>query len=97
MSEGRKFDDGKPRPELLPAAQLLDVSRVLAAGAKKYADDDWQKLDGGHRRYTGAALRHILARMSGERNDPETGLPHLAHATCSLLFAAWHDKEPPSD
>lgn len=91
MTEGLKFDGAKPRPELLPATQLLDVSRVLAAGAKKYADDNWQHLEGGHRRYMGAALRHIFARMSGERTDPETGLPHLAHAVCSLLFAAWHD------
>lgn len=34
---GTKLDFGKPRPALLPPRALLEVSRVLAFGARKYS------------------------------------------------------------
>jgi len=85
-SEGRKDDKGKPRPELIPPKALLEVAAVLAFGAEKYAADNWRKVPGSEGRYMGAALRHVLAHMSGEKADPETGLSHLSHAICCLLF-----------
>ncbi len=33
-----------------------------------------------------AAQRHLIAHYSGEDIDPESGLPHLAHASCCLMF-----------
>lgn len=82
-----KHDDGKPRCDLLPPAALLRVADVLGFGARKYAPHAWREVPDGHRRYLAAALRHVFARMRGERLDPESGLPHLAHAACCLLFA----------
>jgi hypothetical protein len=35
-------------------------------------------------------MRHLLAFWSGEETDPESGLPHLAHALCGLMFLHWH-------
>jgi hypothetical protein len=37
-------------------------------------------------RLVGAVLRHTFAWMRGESIDPESGLSHLAHAACGLLF-----------
>lgn len=85
--EPLKFDGGKPTPELLPFAALEQVSAVLAFGAAKYAPHNWRKGKGlAWSRLLGAALRHLLAWGRGEDNDAETGLSHLAHAACCILF-----------
>lgn len=85
MSESKKYDQGKPRMELLPGDALQEVAKVLAAGAIKYDDHNWRQ-GMAHSRLIGAALRHIHAFNDGEDLDPETGLSHLAHASCCLLF-----------
>lgn len=88
----------KPRPELLPPGPLLEVSRVLAYGAKKYTRngqdgaDNWCLVANGRSRYLGAALRHIFARLRGEILDQESGLPHLAHAATCVLFSMGHEE-----
>lgn len=86
MTEGKKYDGEKPRLYLLPPNTLVEVGKVLTFGAAKYDEHNWKKLDNLQNRYTGAALRHIFAHMAGEELDPETGLDHLAHALCCLMF-----------
>jgi hypothetical protein len=87
MSEiGKKYDKEKPRTDLLPPLALIEVAKVLGYGADKYGPDNWKELDNLQSRYTGAALRHLLAHMAGEKTDEETNLDHLAHAMCCLLF-----------
>lgn len=81
----RKDDGEKPRTELLPAAALVEVSKVLAHGAEKYAPNNWRSVD-DRERYTGAALRHLFEHMNGVDIDDESGLDQLAHAACSCLF-----------
>jgi len=61
---------------------LLALAQVAGHGAQKYARYNYLKgydwslcMD--------ALQRHILAFWSGEDIDPESGLPHMAHA-------AWH-------
>lgn len=83
---GRKDDSGKSRLELLPPKAIGHVGLVLAHGAAKYGDDNWRKVENAKTRYLGAALRHTLQHLAGERLDSESGEPHLAHAVCSLLF-----------
>lgn len=80
-----KADMGKLPHELLPFVALEQVSAVLAFGAKKYAAHRWRKID-KRSRYFSATLRHLFAYAKGEDKDPESGLPHLAHAACSVLF-----------
>ncbi len=82
---GRKYDNGKNRVDLLPVRALLSVADVMTFGAHKYGANNWQQVT-PRRRYYGAALRHLFARALGERCDIESGLPHLAHAACCVLF-----------
>lgn len=84
--EGRKQDGGKPRLDLLPPRAITEIGKVLEFGARKYAPDNWRKVEGWRWRYSGAALRHLFAWLGGEPNDPESGLHHLAHAGCCVLF-----------
>ena len=83
--EAIKHDKDKPRFDLVPAAALEEVARVLTAGAEKYSDRNWEK---GMRwgRPFASAMRHLWAWWRGEDNDPETGLSHMAHAACCVLF-----------
>lgn len=83
---GQKHDQGKARCDLLPPHAVLEVAKVLTFGAVKYAPNNWRKVPDALDRYLAAALRHQLAYMTGELNDPESGLPHLAHAACCLMF-----------
>ena len=84
-----KYDQGKPRMDLLldgcPNA-LEAVASILTFGAQKYAAHSWQSVDNGDARYKAALLRHLTAHAKGEVNDPESGMPHLAHAACNAMF-----------
>lgn len=84
--QGVKHDTKKPRWTLVPWASVSAIVEVLEYGAQKYAPDNWRKVENGRERYANAALRHIMAWLGGERCDPESGLPHLAHAGCCILF-----------
>jgi hypothetical protein len=83
---GRKFDGGKPQYGLLPPHSLEDVAKVLTFGAQKYDIDNWKRVPDARRRYFDAAQRHMWAYKMGEMNDPETGINHMAHAICCLMF-----------
>ena len=86
LTPGKKFDSKKPMLYLLPPRSLVEIGEVLTHGADKYGPENWRKVEDLQNRYTSAALRHIFAHMEGEENDEETGLSHLAHAMCCLLF-----------
>lgn len=88
MSKGLKFDNGKERYDLLPPIALHEIAKVLTYGAQKYAPNNWRLVEDHESRYFAAAQRHLWAWQRGEKTDPETGISHLAHAACSLMFLA---------
>lgn len=110
MSElGAKHDSGKLlfgcfTQGLAPV--IKGVVAVLTYGSQKYARDSWQKVPNARERYMDAADRHLNSMNMGEAKDDESGLPHIFHAICNLMFVAWFDsktmfdsytfKEPPS-
>jgi hypothetical protein len=86
MEEGGiKHDTEKPRMDLLSSMWLLGTAQVLTFGAKKYAAHNWRKGIEGSRLFA-ALQRHLMAWNDGEDMDPETGLSHLLHASCCLMF-----------
>jgi hypothetical protein len=94
MSTGVKHDEGKVQLDLLPREGLVAVARVLEHGARKYTRGNYK---GGiaWRRCAGAALRHMFSWLDGETNDPESGLNHLAHAACGMMFLLEYTKTHP--
>jgi hypothetical protein len=87
--QGKKYDTGKVQMELLSVPAMTAIAEVLTFGAKKYDAHNWRK---GFKwsRLFGAMLRHTFAAMSGEDRDPESGLLHLAHAGCCIMFLLEH-------
>lgn len=83
--EATKFDRDKLRWDLVPWDAMEPVVRVLTHGAKKYGDRNWEAAFDWSRPYA-ALLRHVTAWFRGEDNDPESGISHLAHAACNILF-----------
>ena len=75
----------KTRFDLVPFQAIGEIADVLAFGAQKYSANNWCR-GAEWSRYYSALCRHIFAWWQGEDLDPETGLSHLAHAGCCLVF-----------
>lgn len=69
---------------LLPWPALGEIAKVYAFGAEKYDRDNWRKGYDWHLSMD-AIIRHLAAFWAGEDLDPESGLPHLAHAGFHVL------------
>ena len=82
---GEKKDEGKLPLHLLSAPALFDTAAVLRFGAKKYKDRNWEE-GIAYSRVFAALQRHLWKWWSGYNTDDESGLPHLSHAACCLMF-----------
>lgn len=91
LSVAVKADADKVRVDLLPVGPMMAIAEVLTFGANKYADHNWRK---GFKwsRLLGAAMRHLFSFLRGEDKDPETGLSHLAHLGCCVMFLLEHEQ-----
>lgn len=86
VEQGRKDDSAKELMHLIPAKAEMALARVLTFGAKKYAPENWRKVDNPTDRYMAAAMRHMNAHRQGELRDEESGELHLSHALTCLSF-----------
>lgn len=83
-SKGLRFNEGKPRYDLLPAHAIDQLVKVLSAGAKKYADRNWEK--GMEWSSVVASLkRHLAKYEQGEDYDEETGMLHMAQVMWNAM------------
>jgi hypothetical protein len=83
-----KFDSGKLDWSLLPWDTLEEIIKVLQFGAGKYSPWNWAEGDGfKYNRLFNSSMRHFIAWFwRREDKDPETGLSHIAHLGCNVLF-----------
>jgi hypothetical protein len=82
----RTGKEGKTRYDLLPPQTLRQLAEVLTRGAEKYKPNGWREVDDPRPMFEAAAMRHFEAYRMGMKHDLETGLPHLVHAICNLVF-----------
>lgn len=80
--------EGKPRYHLRPIDVTQEVLKAYEHGCVKHEPFDWEK---GYRwsEYYNKINRHLDAWMTGEREDPESGVHHLAKliADAEILLA----------
>lgn len=88
-----KYDQNKPRVDLIPAKVLLKLGEVFLHGAKKYTKGnvlgDYNYFRGEGLRpeqLYGAAQRHALKWWAGEDIDVDSGLNHLDQAIAELMM-----------
>jgi hypothetical protein len=74
----------KPALHLVPSALMVYVAEVQKLGVEKYGRYNWRTKKVRRSIYHDAAMRHLLAALDGEDFDPESGLPHEAHAAACL-------------
>jgi hypothetical protein len=92
--KGEKLDQGKPPLDLIPYEALEEIARVLDFGAKKYARANWAK-GIEYSRLISGILRHVNSFNAGQDVDPETGISHMAHAGCGIMFLLYMEKNRP--
>lgn len=89
--EGKKYDSGKLRYDLIPPELDAAVATVLTYGAVKYHDRNWEAGMLWSRPYA-AMRRHMDMWWAGEVCDQETGMPHLWHAACCIAFLIGYEE-----
>jgi len=89
--KGLKFDGAKRQWNLLYRPWLRGVVDVLTRGALKYSPDNWKRVDNPKVSYLNALQRHLDAFIEGEEKDPETGISHLSHLGCCLMFLKYFE------
>jgi hypothetical protein len=90
--DGYKLDSAKPDLDLVLgdfSKALREVGKVGTYGLIKYPPSNWLKVESAERRYASAMLRHYFEYRDedGPDIDPESKLPHLAHAAWNALAA----------
>lgn len=86
MDHSLKFDQGKLPLHLIDPLWLTTTAQVLDHGQQKYGPWNWAKGTFSYSRLYSALQRHLQAWWNGEELDQETGLPHLWHANCCMMF-----------
>lgn len=84
MTEGKKFDQGKPDWTFVEPQVIEKVMAVFEMGATKYGRGNY-KTGILYSRLFSAAMRHLWAWWRGEDKDSESGLNHLYHAAWNVL------------
>ena len=80
-----KHDSGKLRLDLIHPAFIEQLGHAMTYGANKYSDDNYLNGEGlTYRRLYASLQRHLLEWYARRDIDPESGLPHLAHAASNI-------------
>ena len=91
--KGAKYDEGKPRPSLVPVEGIEAIMQTRMYGLQKYgAAEDWRKVP--REKWLDALLRHVLHIWDNPLAiDDESGLPALWHVITNAAFlcAAYRD------
>ena len=75
----RDLQAGKGRMDLLPVRALVEVSRIMEEGARKYDARNWE-IGIPLSRFMDSGLRHAMKWLKGDRDEP-----HLAQACWNFL------------
>lgn len=85
----------KPSTYTIPPIAILALGAAMKCGADKYGAFNWRTTDVTASTFIDAINRHFLAWQTGENNDPESYISHLAHimANCAILLDVMHEGE----
>lgn len=82
-------DKTKPRIHLIPSEATLGMAQALTFGVIKHGRYQFRDSDLTHTDIIDSLMRHTLAYLSGEDNDPETGYPHTWHIGANFAMLEW--------
>jgi len=79
------------RWDLFNFKDIEGVVNVYTMGAKKYADNNWQKVSAD--RYFGAMMRHFMTIKTVNRYDSELGCLHMHQVIWNMIALMWLDEQ----
>jgi hypothetical protein len=80
-----KFNEGKPKVRLVYPSAIYEMAKVREYGFNKHGSLNGWMTTPSEDHYD-ACMRHVLAAAHGEQYDKDSGLKHLSHAMCNLMF-----------
>jgi hypothetical protein len=69
---------------VVPMPVVVEMGVGMAEGAAKYGRHNYRAVGVRGSVYFDATMRHLIAWWEGEDIDPDSGLPHITKAMCSL-------------
>jgi len=86
---GDRYNEDKPMVSLVLDAHygIEGMAYVLEHGLNKYSRGNWMK-GLSHTEICDSLLRHVMAYLSGEDEDRESGQLHVDHIAVNGLFLA---------
>lgn len=85
----RDMHEGKGRFDLLPMCVLMRLAKHYEAGARKYAERNWERGIPCHS-FADSAMRHLVKYMDGYTDED-----HLIAAIWNLCGLAWTEEKKP--
>lgn len=85
----KEYSKGKSKIHYIPAEIILGMGHAFEMGAEKHGPYSFRDNPIDYTELIDSTMRHLLAFMNGEDNDPESGLPHLWHAGCNIGMLEW--------
>lgn len=85
VSKADRFNEGKPRMDLIPLYALEEIGKVYDYGTHKYDDHNWRKGLDWNQGCAASLLRHLTKWQDGEELDEESGLPHDVHIAWNAI------------
>jgi hypothetical protein len=92
----QRKDAGKLRMDLIPPEWLIELSKVLTFGAKKYEANGWKE-GMNYSRCLAALKRHLVKWELGETLDDESKCHHLSAVAWNALALMYYDLHERSD
>jgi hypothetical protein len=77
------------KPNLMLEAFVL-MANVMEFGAKKYERNNWRKKPSHMCESIDSLMRHLKALLVGDTLDEDSGIHHLGHVMCNIMFIDYH-------
>ena len=81
-------------PGIVTKAIATVLWKNSKSGGGKYPDNNWKK-GANYSTPVDSMLRHLHARMTGEKLDPESGLLHSWHILTNAAFLVFYEEKFP--
>jgi hypothetical protein len=90
---GLRFNEGKPRYDLIPPEAMLALAVHYERGSHKYGDNNWLRGMAWLKCFA-SMMRHAWAWARGEDFDEETGTHHMVSvAWNAIALFCYHERK----
>lgn len=79
-----------PENPLYDLRAFESMAQVMMFGGKKYERNNWMKPNPDPLSSGDSLDRHVKWMIIGEMDDTDSGLPHIGHIMCNVMFLTYH-------